>query len=97
LGGCGGGNGDDKGGGLEGAVAHVQVSLVGKYGIMFFGKRTSRAELLRVKAGQLGDELGWVDSSLQETHLGVLLQLALLWDSLTQLEHLSMLMHVSCT
>ena len=70
----GGGRGKAAEGGLEGEVAQVQLSFVGKYGIAFSGQRASKASLLRMKAGQVCEELGCDELSPHETHLGVLLQ-----------------------
>ena len=83
-------------GGLEGDIAHVQPSLVGKYSIKFSGKRLSKASLFRMKVGQVREELGCDEPSPQDTHLGALLQLLELCDSLVQLEHLSISKQVSC-
>ena len=83
-------------GGLEGDVAHVQPSLVGKYGIKFSGKHLSRASLFRMKVRQVREELGCDEPSPQDTHLGALLQPLELCDSLAQLEHLSISKQVSC-
>ena len=63
------------GGGLEGEVAQVQLSFVGKYGIVFSGQRRSQASLLPMKVRQVSEELGCVEPSPHETHLGILLQL----------------------
>ena len=61
--------------GLEGEVAQVQLSFVGKYGIKFSGKRSSRASLLQMKVGQVREVLGCDGPSPHETHFSVLLQL----------------------
>ena len=83
-------------GGLEGAIAQVQFSLVGKYGIEFSGKRSSRASLFRMKVGQVGEELGCDEPSPHDTHFGALVQSFELWNSLAQLEHFSTPIQASC-
>jgi hypothetical protein len=81
--------------GLDGEVAQVQFSLVGKYGIVFSGKCSSRISLLRIKVGQVSEVLGCDDPSPQETHFGGLLQSLEPCDSLEQVEHFSVPMHAS--
>jgi hypothetical protein len=83
-------------GGLEGDIAQVQFSLVGKYGIEFLGKCSSRASLFQVKVGQVGEELGCDEPSPQDMHFGALMQSFELWNSLAQLEHFSMPIQASC-
>ena len=56
---CGGsGSGVVGLGGLEGEVAQVQASLVGKYGMVFSGDRSSSQAHFLAKTGQPGAVLG---------------------------------------
>jgi hypothetical protein len=80
--------------GLSREAAQVQFSFVGKYGMVFSGKHSSRALHLQMKEGQ-GEELGCEDPSPQETHFGVLLQLLEVWNMLVQLEHFLVPEHAS--
>ena len=82
-------------GGLDREAAQVQFSLVGKYSIVFSGKRLSRASLFQIKVGQEREVLGCDDLSLHKTHLSALLQLPEPCNSLEQLEHLLMPMQAS--
>ena len=46
------------GGGLEGLVAQVQLSLAGKYGMVFSGNHLSNASHFCMKTGQAREVLG---------------------------------------
>jgi hypothetical protein len=83
------------GGGIDGEMAQVQLSLVGKYGMVFSGKRLSGALLFWIKVGQVREVLGCDNPSPHDTHFGALLQSPELCDSLEQLEHLQMPMQAS--
>jgi hypothetical protein len=81
---------------LEGDIAQVQLSLMGKYSIKFLEKHLSKALLFQMKVRQVREELGCDKPSPQDTHFGALLQSFEPWDSLAHLEHLSTPIQVSC-
>lgn len=80
-----------------GFMAQVHGSLVGKYGIVFSTSRSLSVAHLARNFGQKRDLLAWVELGLHEMHLGILAagHVAMVWDSLEQLAHFSILLHVA--
>ena len=80
-----------------GDTAQVQLSLEGKYGMVFSGKRPSSASHFLKNVGHEGDVLGWLEPLPHETQSGGLSHLSVWWNSLLQLAHFSTPMQVSRT
>ena len=62
--------------GWLGDNAQVQLLLVGKYGMAFLGKSSSRVSHLPKKVGHVGDVLGCFELFPHETHRGALSHLS---------------------
>ena len=64
------GGGEAGHGGLDGEVAQAQASLVGKYGMVFSGVRSSSTAHFLTNIRQLGQELACLDPTPHDTQDG---------------------------